>query len=271
MSDEHVFLKSLKKLASPGARSRIRYAFTDPETGELRTEATPYDHPYEVTVRICARCNTRVLNNRIEQPVAKRLRSMIAGDAVHLNSSDMLNFARWCAKTAMTRELIDVQDGRGGVHSIPSEQYALLHDHLIPPPTMMMYFGKAEYTPDTWHRHRRFGFPVKGTEDIGSGHFTTLVFGHLWIVVAGFSDRRQDHWIDVEGHCTMGTQNVLKEFWPPHDDEVVDFERGRFRLAARNFPPGGQPGGPMEATEFQYQEISFGPRVWDAVTDAPLP
>jgi hypothetical protein len=46
------------------------------------------------------------------------------------------------------------RDGGKGTLSIPPEQYAFLRDHLLPPPTMMMVFGKTEYTPDTWHRHR---------------------------------------------------------------------------------------------------------------------
>lgn len=273
MSDEHVFLYSLKNLATPGARTRIRFVREDPETGELRTDVTPSGHPYAVTVRICANCNTRILNNRIEQPIRKRLRSMTKGEAVHLNSGDMLNFARWCAKTAMTRELIDIQDGRGP-HSIPEEQYALLHDWLIPPFSMMMFFGKAEYTPDTWHRHRRFKFPLNDSGDMGSGHFTTLVIGHLWIVVVGFSHSGHDFWIDALGHCTMGTSNVLHNFWPPREDEIPDLNvpiaSAKFRLDSRNFPPRNHYGMPP-ATEYQYKDISYGPRRWEDVTDNPPP
>jgi hypothetical protein len=141
---------------------------------------------YDATVRICKDCNTNILNNCIEKPFQVNLKSMVEGDAVTLDSDAVTRMATWAAKTVMTRELLD--KGMGDL-SIPEWQYRWLHDYVSPPQTMLMYFGKAEYAPDKWDRHRRFRAVVDG-EHLGGieGFITSFVIGHFWFILAGFAD-----------------------------------------------------------------------------------
>jgi hypothetical protein len=155
MSDEHVIKHSLKSLATSGAYSRHDTAYLDPETGEGRIHkwSDRNKSGYDATVRVCRDCNTKILNNRIEKPFEKNLEAMAKGSAVALDSDAVTSMATWAAKTVMTRELLD--RGRGDL-TIPEWQYRWLHDYVSPPKTMLMYFGRAPYTPNKWDRHRRF-------------------------------------------------------------------------------------------------------------------
>jgi len=134
---------------------------------------------YDATVRICKDCNTKILNNRIEKPFQVNLKAMVEGDAVALDSDAVTRMATWAAKTVMTRELLD--KGMGDL-SIPEWQYRWLHDYVSPPQTMLMYFGKAEYAPDKWDRHRRFRAVVDG-EHLGGDRRLHHVVRHRALLV----------------------------------------------------------------------------------------
>jgi len=144
---------------------------------------------------------------------------MVEGDAVALDSDAVTRMATWAAKTVMTRELLD--KGMGDL-SIPEWQYRWLHDYVSAPQTMLMYFGKAEYAPDKWDRHRRFRAVVDdkhlgGTE----GFITSFVIGHFWFIVAGLADEDIfDAFKDsIDEFYTQHHLRSLARFWPP---ETVD-------------------------------------------------
>jgi hypothetical protein len=251
MSDEHVFKESLKRLATPGFWPFIRTLYHDFEANEVREHVWQdrNKNPYQVTVRICRDCNTEVLNNLIEVPFADDLEAMATGQTTTLDSDAVMRMATWSAKTAMTRELLDKDQGHP---AIPPEQYAWLHDEVRPLSTMLMYFGNAEYTPDSFSRHRRFGFvDGEGRQLPGeTGHFTTFVIGHLWVVVAGFGNEEMfnAYGFYVDMFCRSGNQGSLIQFWPRGPDDM-----NANALGSRHFPPG------PEASVETILRVSMGP------------
>lgn len=218
MSDEHVLKESLQHLATPGFWPVIRTLYHYFETDEVLDDVYKdrNKNPYQVTVRICTDCNTNVLNNLIEVPFAGDLEAMATGRARFLDPDAVVRMATWSAKTAMTRELLN---RRHGLRTIPPEQYAWLHDEVRPPSTMLMYFGNAEYTPNSFSRHSRIALvDAEGRLLPGAaGHFTTLVIGHLWIVVAGFGNEETlyGYGIYVDMFCNSASRGSLIPFWRP--------------------------------------------------------
>lgn len=254
-SDEHVLKESLKYL-STGDGLATFHTYLDPDTGETRVayREDGNKNGYQATVEICAACNSKILNDKIEKPFEAVFREMREGRAVALDSDAVTHMATWAAKTAMTRELLD--KGRGEL-SIPEWQYRWLHDHVSPPSTMLMYFGKAEYTPNAYSHHHRFRIDPQVSET--AAHVTTLVVGHFWVIVVGFAhedgfDAFKDAMNEFYGQKHLRS---LARFWPPETDEA-----GFLNPAAPQvFPPG------QEATRSLYQAIQNGPRKMYAMVD----
>ena len=245
VSDEHVIKQSLQHMATPGTHLAHDTVYRDSETGELRVElwSDPNKNGYQATVRICTDCNTNVFNNLIEEPFADDLIAMVKGEAIALDSDAVRRMATWAAKTAMTRALLD--KGKG-TPSIPRWQYRWLRDKVCPPPTMLMYFGKAENTPDLFQRHFRFRL---GETPGAEGHFTSFVIGHFWFIVAGFAEEEVLNAFrdSVDELFSQHDSHSLVRFWPPDptDPDTV---------APQSFPPG------PEASRETAQRASAGPR-----------
>lgn len=248
-SDEHVLKESLKYLATPGSRLAGSHIYRDPKTGETRIEYQEdrNKNGYQATVEICAACNTKILNNKIEKPFEADFREMREGRAVTLDSDSVTRMATWAAKTAMTKELLDKDRGDP---SIPEWQYRWLHEYVSPPKTMLMYFGKVENRPNGYSHHRRFRADPQVPET--AGHFTTFVIGHFWVVVVGFA---HENGFDLfrDGIDAFYGQNHLRSlarFWPPDTDQAGFLNPP----APQVFPPG------PEATFKLCEAIQFGPK-----------
>jgi hypothetical protein len=259
MSDEHVLKESLKYLATPGSRLVRDTTYSDPATGEVRFELREdrNKNGYQATVRICAGCNTDVLNNLIEEPFENDFREMREGRAVALDSDAVMRMATWAAKTVMTNELLD--KGRGDP-SIPPWQYRWLHDHVRPPETMLMYFGKAENTPNGYSRHRRFRLAFDNVPEPDSeSYVTSFVIGHLWLIVAGFATVELFSLLRDSVDELYGQRHLhsLAQFWPPDTDDAGNVSP----ITPPSFPPG------PEATRTLVEAISSGPKSLAAVVN----
>ncbi|QNJ90983.1 hypothetical protein HZU40_22485 [Mycolicibacterium fluoranthenivorans] len=254
MIPEHVFPRYLRDELNPEPAPMVFIEhFEDPLSGDILHESEPLeDGAYGVTVPdVCGDCNKKLLNEKVENPIADVLLRMARGHPVDLSSEEVLQLATWAAKTAMTRELMIK-----GRSAIPDLHYRILHDYVVPPPNTMIYFGAAEDTPESWNRHRTF----RRSDGSGRGHFTTIVVGRLWIVVAGFSTREMFayDWTRVDAICTsFYLEGALAQIWPPEQHEMtIDQETGRptFHLDQRSFPPG------PEVSVATYRRVSLGPQ-----------
>lgn len=253
MIPEHVFPRYFGRELSitPDSEPVFREFFEDPLSGDIIEESRHLDDgPYGITVAdVCGACNKELLNEKIENPISELLLFMAIGENMRLSSQQVMQLATWAAKTAMTRELMI-----RGNPSIPPDQYRWIHDHALAPQNMMVFIGKAEFTPKTFHRHRTF----RASDGSGRGHFTTIVIGHLWVVIAGFSTRDlfEDGWTRVDAICSVMLRGALVQIWPFKAHEVAeDPETGYaiFTLDERDFPPG------PEATADTYRRVSEGP------------
>ncbi|MGO9351065.1 MAG: hypothetical protein ACLP3C_09680 [Mycobacterium sp.] len=248
LSYEHVFKESLKDLATPGSWLMGDHSYRDPETGETRFEFREdrNKNGYQATVRICVGCNTDILNNLIEEPFEDDFRDMREGRPVALDSDAVTRMATWAAKTAMTNELLDKDRGDP---SIPPWQYRWLRDNVCPPPTMLMYFGKAENTPNGYRHHRRFRVDPEIPET--AGHYTSFVIGHFWVIVAGFAHVDGLNLFGDSINEFYGQRHLrsLARFWPP---DVADGNVSA--VAPQTFPPG------PEASLEMCKAIRFGPK-----------
>jgi hypothetical protein len=83
----------------------------------------------EITVKaICQECNSRWLNDEVEQPVQQFLIPMLHGRPTYLHADQQRLLALWTAKTAMLADLLRPND-----RLIPDETFGALHQARTAP------------------------------------------------------------------------------------------------------------------------------------------
>lgn len=207
ISREHVLRAAFEKIL-PGCTGTV----LDQQTFDRNTAEITYkkrripQSSYNFTVNdVCKICNEGWMNVKVEIAAEKFLFPLILGNEIELSKEATDILALWAAKTAAVRSLIDAKP-----FAVPPEHFSWLKENLTPPPSTFIWLGRAEFTPYSWTRQRKF--ILQCNDNYVRAHMTTIVIGHVAFYILGCGN----NWGEEEFISTISDLNghPIFQIWP---------------------------------------------------------
>ncbi|PIF11269.1 hypothetical protein CLU94_3331 [Janthinobacterium sp. 13] len=226
MTREHVLRAAFVKLL-PGCTGTVLDQLTfDRNTAEPthKKKRIPQSS-YNFTVNdVCKICNEGWLNVKVEIAAEKFLFPLILGNEIELPKQATDILALWAAKTAVVRSLIDAKP-----FAVPPEHFSWIKENLTPPPSTFVWLGRAEFTPYSWTRQRKF--ILQHDENFARAHMTTIVIGHVAFYILGCGNNFWEE--DFMSTISYLNGHPIFQIWPStnatHFNKLPAFGRAKIK------------------------------------------